>query len=432
MRDQAKKSKEYEFIIVGSGAGGSTVAKDLAKKGKKVLIIEKGKNYQNIGGLINSLKYFDGRPLTKLPKASKEGVYILRAIMAGGSTVVSCGNGTRCGVEELAPFGIKIEKEFEEVEQEMGIAPFNMKYLSKGSKKILEASKELGYKFEPMPKFMRYANCRRCATCYMGCRYNAKWTALDYLDEAVKHGADTIYETAVEQVITMNGKAVGVRGKGPQGQVVIFADRVILSAGGLGTPVILQKSGIEDAGSNLFVDLLVNVYGVTKNLNQLREPSMALLDNEFHKNKGFILSTWPQPSKIYRFVEGGMRNMLLPPNRTLGIMIKSADDPIGRVYPDGTISKPVTENDWRRLKEGSRISEEILIKSGANSKSILVTKPLGAHPGGTAAVGKIVDNDLQTEIDNLFVCDAAVFPRSLGAPPILTINDGIKTRHATA
>jgi len=196
---------------------------------------------------------------------------------------------------------------------------------------------------------------------------------------------------------------------------------VILAAGGLATPVILQKTGIEDAGSNLFGDLIVNTYGVTKNISQLREPSMALVDTEFHKSKGFILSTWPQPSALYRFVEAGVKGAILPAARTLGIMTKSADDPIGRVYADGSFSKPVTENDRARLKEGSEIAKEILIKAGADGKSIVVGNPFGAHPGGTAAIGKILDKDLQTKIDNLYVCDASVFPTSLGAPPILTI-----------
>jgi choline dehydrogenase-like flavoprotein len=165
----------------------------------------------------------------------------------------------------------------------------------------------------------------------------------------------------------------------------------------------------------------VNTYGVTKDISQLNEPSMALVDDEFHKSKGFILSTWPQPSRIYRFAEAGIKGMLLPPDRTLGIMTKSADDPTGRVYSDGSFSKSVTKDDRARLKDGVEISKEILIKAGADSKSFVVGKPFGAHPGGTAAIGKIVNKDLQTEIDNLYVCDASVFPTSLGAPPILTI-----------
>ncbi|MGA1868339.1 MAG: thioester reductase domain-containing protein [bacterium] len=420
MKEKNMKHKEYEFIIVGSGAGGATAAKELARQGKKVLIIEQGKRYKKIGGLFKSFLLFDHHTITLWPKASKEGVFLYRAIMAGGSTAVSCGNGTRCAEDELAKLGINLGAEFEEAEKEMNIAPYKMR-LSSGSKKILEASKALGYHFERMPKFMRYSHCKRCAACFMGCRYNARWTALDYLDEAIDNGADIIYETAIERVLLENGKARGVVGKGPKGRVEIYADVVILAAGGLGTPVILQKTGIEDAGTNLFGDLIMNTYGVSKDLTQLGEPSMALLNNEFHAQEGFILSTWPQPSRMYRFAEAGMRGMILPPKRTLGIMTKSTDDPTGRVYPDGSFSKIATANDLARLNKGVEIAKEILIKAGVDSKSIVVGNAFGAHPGGTAAIGKIVDSNLQTEIDNLFVCDASVFPSSLGAPPILTI-----------
>ena len=102
-------------------------------------------------------------------------------------------------------------------------------------------------------------------------------------------------------------------------------------------------------------------------------------------------------------------------------MTKIVDESAGHVYPNGTVSKPVTDRDWVRLKEGSSISKEILVKAGVDSRSILVSKPQGAHPGDTAAIGKIVDKHLQTEIDNLFVCDASVLPIAPGLPPILTI-----------
>jgi len=81
----------------------------------------------------------------------------------------------------------------------------------------------------------------------------------------------------------------------------------------------------------------------------------------------------------------------------------------------------VTEADWGRLQQGSAISTEILLKAGASQKSIVVTNPQGAHPGGTCAIGKVVDKELQTETENLFVCDGSVLPTSPGMPPIVTI-----------
>jgi choline dehydrogenase-like flavoprotein len=117
----------------------------------------------------------------------------------------------------------------------------------------------------------------------------------------------------------------------------------------------------------------------------------------------------------------GAKGATLPTDRLLGIMTKIADEPVGRVHEDGSVSKPVTERDWKRLREGSAISREILIKAGAQADSIMVSKPGGAHPGGTAAIGQVVDKDLQTRIEKLFVCDASVLPAVPGLPPILTI-----------
>ena len=58
---------------------------------------------------------------------------------------------------------------------------------------------------------------------------------------------------------------------------------------------------------------------------------------------------------------------------------------------------------------------------GVEQSSIVSTPIRGAHPGGTAAMGKVVNNDLETEIKGLYVADASVIPQAPGRPPILTI-----------
>ena len=105
------------------------------------------------------------------------------------------------------------------------------------------------------------------------------------------------------------------------------------------------------------MDLLVNTYGITDCLNQINEPVMALVDREFHKEKGFILSTYISHHRMVRFIELGPKGFSIPLNRMLGIMTKTADDSVGYVDINEKVSKPVTENDWKRLNEGSSIAK---------------------------------------------------------------------------
>jgi len=409
------------FLIIGSGAGGATLAKELSLHSQDVVIVERGERAQQLGSFRASLAFFDANKTTKIPRKSKEGVILWRTLMAGGSTVVSCGNGTRCLEAELAERGIELEREFQEAELDMQISPMQESLRSEGSEAILAASHALGYEMEPMPKFIDPQKCRQCGQCVFGCPHEAKWTALDYLDEAERNGAKVFYNTSVDSVLVTDRTATGAIAIGPNGPMEILSDVTILAAGGLGTPVILQKSGIEEAGTGLFIDMLVNTYGTTAGLNLCREPTMSMVNHEFHHDKGFILSPYVNHPKMVRFMELGAKGLALSDRKLLGIMTKTADDSSGRVHPDGTVNKAVTESDRTRLDEGAAIAAEILIKAGADPKSITTSAPQGAHPGGTAAIGEVVDEDLQTSTRSLFVCDGSVLPKAPGLPPILTI-----------
>jgi choline dehydrogenase-like flavoprotein len=416
------RHERHDVLVIGSGAGGATLARELTRGGQAVLVVEKGAYATKLGSFRHMLPFFDGNPVTRVPRKSKEGVTLWRTQMAGGSTVVSCGNGTRCLERELDDFGITLDREFAEAEEEMGLAPIDDRLLSDGARAITEAAHDLGYEMDPMPKFIDADRCKTCGQCVMGCSNDAKWNATRFLDEAIDGGADVVYETEVKRVLIEQGSAVGIQGSGPRGECVEYrAKTVVLSAGGLGSPVILQNSGIGDAGSQFFMDLLVNTYGVTDGVNLLREPPMAMVNHEFHADRGFILSPFANHNRLVRAMELGPRGMTLPTNRLLGMMVKTADSLTGQIFPDGTASKPVTGEDRARLDEGTAIATEILLKAGVDPKSIVTSGPQGGHPGGTAAIGQIVDENLQTSVDGLFVCDASVLPKAPGLPPILTI-----------
>lgn len=415
------ENQVYDFIIVGSGAGGGTLARELALRGKRVLIIDRGKAEPNLGTTLDSMRYYDVNKITHMPFESREGVMIWRAFMAGGSTGVSCGNGVRALERELAELGIDLKDEFEEAEKDIGMPQKVEALLSEGSQAILKACSALGLKMQMMPKFIDPRACQKCGKCVLGCPYGAKWAATSYLFEAYQQGAEQAYQTRVHEIIIEDDTAHGIRGEDRNGMVEYRAKKIILAAGGLGTPVILQNSGFSDAGSGLFLDLFVNTYGVTENLNLMREPSMMMVDLEFHDSDGFLLSPFVTQSKLGRLIELGPSGAMLPAERLLGLMTKIIDEPNGRVFADGSVSKAISPRDQERLDRGSAISKQILVEAGADPKRLAVSRPQGAHPGGTAAIGRVVNNDLETRIRNLFVCDASVLPVAPGLPPILTL-----------
>jgi len=416
------RRKEYEYLVVGSGAAGATLARELAKRGRPTAVIERGPYPRAVGKMRHAFRYFERGRLSPWPRRTVEGTILWRAIVAGGSTVMSCANATRCLETELEKMGINIRQEAAEAERELGVCPTPTTLLSESSNMIMDAADALGHTMRPMPKFIRADRCSRCGRCVLGCPNRAKWSALEYLEDAVQHGAELICDTTVLQVLVEQGTARGVMAKGADGTAEISAERVVLCSGGLGTPSILQRSGITEAGTGLFADLFVNTCGVMSDgLRAGTEPVMGLVCDRYRVSGGFILSPFVNYTRTARFVEFGPGALRLPSRGLVGIMTKIADEPVGRVEPGGRAFKPVTPRDRERLKAGSSLAKEILVKAGVDERSLVLSSPQGAHPGGTAAIGKIVDTNLETAVRNLFVCDASVLPLTPGLPPIVTI-----------
>jgi choline dehydrogenase-like flavoprotein len=131
--------------------------------------------------------------------------------------------------------------------------------------------------------------------------------------------------------------------------------------------------------------------------------------------EGRFSRSWLNIARTY--IEG----LRIDTSRLLGLMTKIRDESTGIVLPDGTIHKDLTEKDRAKLEEAHRINKEILVEAGAGIGSVFKTRYESGHPACTAAIGKVVDMNQETEIGGLYVGDASVFPSPLGMPPILTI-----------
>lgn len=380
-------------IIVGSGAGGGTVAKELAKAGISVSIIEKGPS-------ISVQKAYTQYNIQNV------GTEVSCTVCLGGTTLVTAGNAVRTCEESFKKIGIHLSDEFEEIEEELGINTLPDSHFGEGTKKIMGAAKSLGFEIQKMPKFIYSEQCEPCGKCAFGCPRDAKWTSMEFIEEARKYGAKVIENTPVTDIIVNNGKVKGVK----SGDKSFEADIVILSAGAIETPRLLQKIGI-NAGNNLFVDTFVTVGGILKNIKYNKEVTM----NALIKLDDIVLA--PHYSEI---LVNKLKKFKAKKKDVLGMMIKIKDEPSGKVTPKNVI-KTNTAEDVALLAEGSAIAGSILTEAGVDPKTLVSTYSRGAHPGGTAAIGDVVDKNLQTKIEGLYVADASVFPEAPGAPPVLTI-----------
>ncbi|MDD5078409.1 MAG: FAD-dependent oxidoreductase [Candidatus Omnitrophica bacterium] len=409
-----KKRLRTEIVIVGSGAGGATLAKELSERGREVIVVEKG-------GESGSRTRFSDK--SELCVKSNEGLGIFRAFGIGGTTAVSCGNAVRSLEKELGILGINLSSEFRDAEKDLGVRPVPAGLLGNGTRKIMEAARKSGVIMERMPKAIDWKECRRCGKCLLGCCYGAKWTAGKYLRQAESSGVKVLKRVEICEVLTSGGNAVGVRGRDGRGDIFISAEKVILAAGGLVTPAILQRSGVSAAGGNLFVDLQQTIYGVVKDGFFKKEIYMSAVSYDFLERQGFILSPFVDVASDFFSTTLSARRIpgVLSRKSIFGIIAKIKDENTGKISRAGEVSKEVSSKDRDKLRKAAAISGEILIRAGVIPASLVVSPPEGAHPGGGAAIGRVVDKNQETGIKGLFVSDASVLPFSSGLPPILTV-----------
>ena len=421
--------KIYDVIVIGTGAGGATVAKDLALNSRKVLMLEKG-SVQKDGSYVSHMKIKQIMLKNNLSDDDKKKYEFLTKPLEltnieeiGGTTTSSIGNAcfscsgcyTNSIMQQFEDKNLNIFEELLEASGELNIRYFPKKQWGHATQLIAEAGQELGYIVEPMPKFINFEKCKNCGKCVNGCVFDAKWDATYFVKEAIEYGAELKTDFNVFEILYENSEVTGVVGIDKNNQKHVYkAKKVIVSAGALNTPVILKNSGIRNVGGQLFFDIFTTIGGYLKDAN-LKNELMMGVKAEFGP---YFLS----PHYSMQLIPL-MQNKGIEANEkdVVGLMLKFADTCIGTIDGDGNIEKTLTKVDVDMIKEGYDKAVKILLKLGVAPESIVATSLKGAHPGGTAAVGEVVDNDFESEIKGLYVCDASVIPEAPGRPPILTI-----------
>lgn len=409
-------------IVIGSGAGGAMAAKELQKH-FDVTVLEAGHEFKPLSYNINLLEkmrktglFLDERmiqllfPSMKIRKPTKDYV-IVNGICLGGTTTLSAGNGVRVD-DHLQALGINLDCEFEELYTEIPITTAHTQGWSKLTKELFSTCREMDLNPKVTPKMMDNKRCTVCGQCVLGCKTGAKWDSRLLLKEADKNGAKIITKCRVEKLEIENNQVTRIlvteRGRKKYYQ----ADIVVLAAGGLETPVILKRSGI-DCEPTLFVDPVLCVAAPLKGAKLNHQIPMPFIVE--HEN--YIIS--PYFDYLSFFFNNEWKSNK---ENIISMMIKLADDSIGSSDDKG-IQKELSTTDRSNLEEAVAICSDILIRSGIKKEEIFLGTINAGHPGGMLP---LTTNEKETFHNeklpvNLYVSDASLFPKSLGRPPILTI-----------
>lgn len=409
-------------IVVGSGAGGCMAARELAACGHDVRILEAGRAFKPFSWNMDKLEparraglFFDERMIQLLfPEMhvvkAQGGLVHVNGCAVGGTTTLATGNALRYD-RYLAQLGVNLDAEFEELKDEVPQTTGHRARWSALTERLFDAFLALGLDPQVSPKFMEDpSRCVACGKCVLGCKFGAKWTA----DKLITDGAGITLEqgAVVQQVLIEGGCATGVvvrrRGK----VEFLTADLVVLAAGGLATPVILEASGIP-ARPTLFVDPVLCVAARWEGAGLQHQLPMPFVSEQ----PGFILSPYFDWLSFYF-----NKDWRLPQGDIVSIMIKMADSSAGS-FDGRVLDKPLDDSDWETLARAVDLSHEVLELVGVPRDRTFFGTLNAGHPGGcfplTAAEAETLHHDALP--GNLFLADSSLFPRSMGNPPMLTI-----------
>jgi cholesterol oxidase len=273
----------YDVIVIGSGYGGSISASRMARAGKSVCLLEKGRE-------IHPGEYPDRETTAHKEMqmdiegkhvGSETGLYdfrfnkdinVFQGCGLGGTSLVNA--NVSLPPEEWVlerkewPEDLRKDRELLNECQELALNMLNARPYPNDwpvpaklkSMEIASAQWGNGSFYRP-PINVTFSDgknvagveqkaCNGCGDCVTGCNYRAKNTTLmNYLPDAKNHGAEIFTKVAVDRVELKNGKWVvryKVMGTGQEkfGNTTSFvtADLVILAAGTLGTSEIMIRS----------------------------------------------------------------------------------------------------------------------------------------------------------------------------------------------
>ena len=475
---------EADVVIVGSGAAGGILAHRLAKRDRRVLVLERGRHVDPADFEENERDQFatlfaDGG----MQISSDARFQVLQGMCVGGTTVVNNGVCFDLPDEVLAhwndPDGHNAGLDAGEVREAFRrvrdwipvISQEKNKHLNPSAAEFATGVSELGLdragRFEVVDA--NIADCLGCGYCNIGCAYGRKLSSLDnFLPRAQEEFGDNVEiysECQVERVVRSNGRASGVEARLTDGRrLTVDADTTVISAGAVSSSLLLQRSELGMGNGLVGRGLSFNIgAAMTARFDhRVRSYDGLQISHTFRPaaRKSLILETWFNPVGAQSLVMPGwfsdhFRNMRSYDHMaSAGAVVGSRAN--GRVRPGRfgrgmRLDYVADPEDLRLVVEGLKMVGRIFLAAGAlevmpptfrympfrresdldrlddevrDNTDIHVNSahPQGGNPISRNEARGVVDDRFRVHgVDDLYVCDASVFPTSITVNPQLTV-----------
>ena len=254
--------RTYDIVIVGSGAGGGTVAQELSplcRQGLRIAVLEKGPRLRD--------EEFTGRELEMAGALYEDGGGFLTADGAmtiafgcayGGSTVVYTGTSMlppervirRWDVPGLTHADLDCRARKFMAENNAHLVEDGL--INENNKLFVEGCRKLNYDVQQFP--VNIKGCRGSSLCNLGCPNQAKQgTDRVQLPRAERNGVEVVTRCQVLRVgektlaVRVAAKPAGAKGDPSPwepGDYQIEAKIIVLCAGAVNTPALLLRSGM--------------------------------------------------------------------------------------------------------------------------------------------------------------------------------------------
>lgn len=266
LRDRA------DVVVVGTGAGGGTLAAYLSDRGWDVVMLDRGGFFRAQDfhqREREAMGEFNGR--RGMDTSDDNAIFINYARAIGGTTVHYWGDSFRAphdrlerwrtehGIDWMTP--AELNPHFDAIERELGIHVAGEELFNDNNRLVRQGCETIGVEGAAVPTAR--VDCISCGWTQFGCAYNRKTSQLITTIPRVSRAGGRVYSDArADRILIENGRARGVEGAlldresgRPQGRFRIDADIVVMAGGALGTAELLMRSlNAATVGRRLYIN----------------------------------------------------------------------------------------------------------------------------------------------------------------------------------